>query len=200
MINRAGGATGHAYLRGATLTRVMNEEERKVQQATLRLAKNANEQEGEIDLKDVTLSDTYSVGIELDKALAHPGSEYDVILREGDRLFVPEMLSTVRISGNVVYPNTVMYVPGKPLSYYIEAAGGYGFRAARNKTTIVYMNGTSKRATLGAKIEPGCEIIVREKPKRREVSTGEVVSVATSATSLATMVVTLISMISRNSK
>ncbi len=200
VINRAGGATGHAYLRGATLTRVMNEEERKVQQATLRLAKNANEQEGEIDLSDVVLSDTYSVGIELDKALARPGSEYDVILREGDRLFVPEMLSTVRVSGNVVYPNTVMYVPGKPLSYYIEAAGGYGFRAARNKTTIVYMNGTSKRATLGAKIEPGCEIIVREKPKRREVSTGEVVSVATSATSLATMVVTLISMISRNSK
>lgn len=200
VINRAGGPTSFAYLRGATLTRQMNEEERKVQQATLRLARNADEQEGEIDLADVALSDTYSVGIELDKALAQPGSEYDVILREGDRLFIPEMLSTVRISGNVVYPNTVMYVPGKPLSYYIEAAGGYGFRAARNKTTIVYMNGTSKRATLGAKIEPGCEIIVREKPKRREVSTGEVVSIATSATSLATMVVTLVSMISRNSK
>lgn len=200
VVKRAGGPTDFAYLRGATLTRQMNEEERKVQQATLKLARNADEQEGEIDVKDVTLSDTYSVGIELDRALANPGSEYDVILREGDRLFIPEMLSTVRISGNVVYPNTVMYVPGKPLSYYIEAAGGYGFRAARNKTTIVYMNGTSKRATLGAKIEPGCEIIVREKPQRREVSTGEVVSIATSATSLATMVVTLVSMISRNSK
>ena len=198
VVKRAGGPTDFAYLRGATLTRQMNEEERKVQQATLKLARNADEQEGEIDVKDVTLSDTYSVGIELDRALANPGSEYDVILREGDRLFIPEMLSTVRISGNVVYPNTVMYVPGKPLSYYIEAAGGYGFRAARNKTTIVYMNGTSRRATLGAKIEPGCEIIVREKPERKNITTSEVMAMASSATSLATMVATLVTLFTRN--
>lgn len=198
VISRAGGVTNHAYLRGATLTRRMNEEERKVQQATVKLAKAASEQEGEIDLADVVLSDTYTVGIELDRAMANPGSEYDVILREGDRLFIPEMLSTVRVSGNVVYPNTIMYVPGKPLSYYIEAAGGYGFRAARSKTTIVYMNGTSRRATLGAKIEPGCEIIVREKPERKNVTTGEVMAVASSATSLATMVATLVTLFTRN--
>ena len=197
VIKRAGGVTDFAFLRGATLTRQMNEEERRVQQASTKLAKNADEQEGQIDLADVAISDSYSVGIELDKAMARPGSEYDIILREGDRLFVPEMLSTVRISGNVVYPNTVMYVPGKPLSYYIEAAGGYGFRAARNKTTIVYMNGTSKRATLGAKIEPGCEIIVREKPERKGISTGEVMAMASSATSLATMVATLVSLFTR---
>ena len=198
VVKRAGGVTNHAYLRGATLTRQMNEEERRVQQATLRLARNADEQEGQIDLADVAMSDTYSVGIELDKALARPESEFDVILREGDRLFIPEMLSTVRISGNVVYPNTVMYVPGKPLSYYIEAAGGYGFRAARSKTTIVYMNGTSKRAGLGTKIEPGCEIIVREKPERKGITTSEVVAMASSATSLATMIATLVTLFTRN--
>ena len=198
VIKRAGGVTNSGFLRGATLTRRMNEEERRMQKAKTQLVEHSNELEGEIELEDVIIEDTYSVGIELDKALARPGSEYDVILREGDRLFIPEMLSTVRISGNVVYPNTVMYVPGKPLSYYIEAAGGYGFRSARNKTTIVYMNGTSKRAGLGTKIEPGCEIIVREKPERKGVTTSEVMAMASSATSLATMVATLVTLFSRN--
>jgi protein involved in polysaccharide export with SLBB domain len=137
--------------------------------------------------------DTFTVGIELDRALASPGSEYDPILREGDRIFIPELQNTVRISGNVLYPNAVTYVPGKSVDYYVSAAGGYGFRAKRNKTYIVYQNGNVRKVgVFSAKVEPGCEIIVPERPERKGMSAGEIVSLGTSTASLGMMVVTLI--------
>ena len=112
---------------------------------------------------------------------------------------MPEQLTTVRISGNVLYPNTVTYVPGKSVDYYVTAAGGYGFRAKRSKTYIVYLNGNVRRAGSGsAKIEPGCEIIVPERPERKGMTTGEVMSMASSAASLTTVVITLVNLLSRN--
>ena len=106
---------------------------------------------------------------------------------------MPEQLSTVRISGNVMYPNTVVYVPGKSLDYYIQAAGGYGMRAQRNKVHVVYMNGSSAVKKLGGlKIEPGCEIIVPTKPDRKGMSAGEIISLSSSTASLAMVVVSLI--------
>ena len=134
--------------------------------------------------------DRITVGIELDKALGNPGSEYDPILREGDRLFVPQLQNTVRISGNVLYPNTVTYVPGKPVSYYVSAAGGYGFRAKRSKTYIVYQNGTV--SSNNPKVEPGCEIIVPEKPQREGLSATQIMSLTTSTASLAAVVVSIV--------
>ena len=81
----------------------------------------------------------------LDKALSNPGSDYDMVLREGDRLVIPEYVSTVSISGEVMYPNTVLYMAGKHLKYYIGQAGGYGLRAKRSKAYVIYMNGTVSR-------------------------------------------------------
>ena len=199
LIKRAGGPTKQAFVRGGVLTRKMSEEEANVQNAIREMTQSGSMRDT-LNISLMREGDLFTVGIELDKALEKPGSDYDPILREGDRIFVPQQLTTVRISGNVLYPNTVTYVPGKSVDYYVTAAGGYGFRAKRSKTYIVYLNGNVRRAGgLNVKIEPGCESIGREKPQRREVSTGEVVSIATSATSLATMVVTLVSMISRNS-
>ena len=194
LVKRAGGPTGQAFLHGATLTRETSDEERKVQEAKQRMAQGGASRDSlRIQLQRTQLGATYAVGIELDKAVQRPGSEYDLILREGDRIFVPEQLSTVRISGNVMYPNTVVYVPGKSLDYYINAAGGYGQRAQRSKVHVVYMNGSSAVKKMGSlRIEPGCEIIVPTKPERKGMSAGEVISLSSSTASLAMVVVSLI--------
>ena len=199
LVKRAGGATGQAFLHGATLTRATSEEERKIEEAKQQLARGGSSRDSlRVALQNSSIGANYAVGIELDKAVRNPGSDYDLILREGDRIFVPEQLSTVRISGNVMYPNTVVYVPGKSLDYYISAAGGYGMRAQRNKVHVVYMNGSSAVKKLGSlKIEPGCEIIVPTKPERRGMSAGEIVSLTSSTASLAMVVVSLINSIKK---
>lgn len=192
LVERAGGITSHAFLKGATLVRRMNDEERALAEATKRLAQKGSTRDT-IKIDDV--KDNYNVAIQLDKALEKPGSDYDLILREGDELVVPEFLSTVKISGTVMYPNTVLYLPGKKLSYYINAAGGYGQRAKRSKVYIVYMNGTVAKGRGSQKIEPGCEIIVPVRPESKGMSTGEIISLGTSAASLGTMVATLVNLL-----
>ncbi len=187
LVGRAGGVTQDAYVRGGRLVRRMNDEERAVRDETVRLAM----QDGGADslsVKKLQTTDTYTVGIELDKALANPGSDYDMVLREGDRLIVPEYVSTVKIAGEVMRPNAVLFMRGGKLGYYIDRAGGYGSRAKKGKAYIVYMNGTMSRASgRKAKIEPGCEIIVPSKREGRKMSIGEIMGLTTSAASLGTM-------------
>jgi protein involved in polysaccharide export with SLBB domain len=197
LVKRAGGATNHAFLKGATLTRRLTDEERVMQIAKLQMLSGAAASRDSLDLDQIRVGETYSVGVELDKALARPGSEYDLILREGDRIFVPEQLSTVRISGAVMYPNTAIYVPGKGVEHYINAAGGYGARARRSRVYIVYMNGRVQKAGAGGQVEPGCEIIVPERPERQGMSAGEILGISSSATSLATVMITLINVMSK---
>ncbi len=129
------------------------------------------------------------MGIELDKALENPGSDYDVILREGDRLIVPERVSTVTVNGQVLSPNTVAYLKNKPLKYYISQAGGYADRAKKNRVYVVYMNGMITQAKGNTRIEPGCEIVVPSKRKRNPVRLNEILGLTSSAASLAAVIV-----------
>ncbi len=133
----------------------------------------------------LTENDLYTVGIELDKALANPGSDYDMVLREGDNLFVPEYVSTVKITGEVMRPNTVLYSKSKKFKDYIDLAGGYATRAKRGRAYIVYMNGMISRKK--NKIEPGCEIVVPSKRDRPGLGVTQIMGLATSAASLGTM-------------
>ena len=196
LVKRAGGPTGQAYLRGGTLRRRMTEEEQAQQRAKEDLLHSVSGRDT-LDAASIRLDRIYSVSIELDKAVQRPGSEFDPVLREGDRIFVPGQQNTVRISGAVLYPNTVVYVPGKSYRYYIDAAGGYSNNARRNKSFIIYMNGMSRPARggtfdYGSKIEPGCEIVVPERGARAGMSTAELMAMASSATSLTTLVATLV--------
>ena len=191
-IKMAGGATDDAYLRGARLVRQMNDEERVRQQATLEAIRNILTERGDsISAAKLQLGSTYVVGIELDKAMKNPGGEYDMLLREGDRIFVPEFNGSVKISGDVFFPNTVSYVAGKRYKWYVNQAGGFGNRAKKSKTFIVYQNGTIGVASKGAKPEPGCEIVVPSKKRKNPVNIGGLVSMGTSLASLATMIVAL---------
>lgn len=197
LIEAVGGLTHEAYVKGARLERQMTMEEQVRMKAALRASKLGGKDS--IDIDKLDLSTTYSVGIELDKALEDPGSEQDVVLREGDRLVVPQYINTVKINGEVMYPNTVSYLKGKKLKHYIEQSGGYSSNAKKSQTYIVYMNGTIARAKGGGKdlIQPGCEIIVPTKPDRKGLSLPEILSIGTSTASLATMIATIANLISK---
>lgn len=188
LVNRAGGLTESAYIQGARLLRQMDKDEKARLEATLELAKSNSKDSLMID--ETEISESYYVSIDLQKAILHPGGDDDIVLREGDVLDIPTYNGTVKISGAVMYPNTVTYSKGMTVGKYIDNAGGYAYRA-KKRPYIVYMNG--KVATgLSARIEPGCEIIVPQKPERSGTSLAEVLGITTSVVSTAVMVTTLI--------
>lgn len=197
VIRRAGNVSSHAYLKGGLVVRLTTDEEQTLNSATRRMINRGGGRDS-VDVSKLSFSDHYTLGIDLAKAVSEPGCDDDIILKDGDRIIVPEYLSTVRIQGDVMYPNTVLYHPNKGMSYYIDAAGGYGSRAKRSKVYIIYMNGNvTKGAKMNAKIEPGCEIVVPTKRDRRQMSTSEILSIGSSATSLTTMVATIVSLLSK---
>lgn len=195
LVKRAGGVTSDAYVRGGRLIREMNDEERAVRDEVVQLARR-NSGADSLAVEKLQMNDRYTVGIELDKALANPGSDYDMVLREGDRLVVPEYVSTVKISGEIMKPNTVLFIKGEKLKYYISQAGGYGSRAKKGKAYIIYMNGTMSRVKGQgkARIEPGCEIVIPGKRARKGMSLAEIMGLTTSAASVGTMAASIANM------
>ena len=195
LVKKAGGATPKAYLRGAKLIRVANDEEKKRMRDVINLM---NRQFGEamMDSLGIRVEDTFSVGIDLEKAMAKPGSEYDLVLREGDVLDVPKMNNTVKVNGAVMMPNTVGYLSDKNANYYLDQAGGYALNAKKSKKFVIYMNGQVARIKGRSKdkIEPGCEIIVPSK-KNKKVNVGEILGYVSSFGSLATMFATISNLI-----
>ena len=193
-IKAAGGVTQEAYVRGARVERLLNEDERFRVESLMKMAR---QQTGRgLDTATVTRTDSiYYVGIHLDKALENPGSDYDIILREGDRLVVPEYNGTVKINGNVMYPNTVAYSEGKNYKWYINQAGGYGNGAKRSRTYILYQNGTVSKAKGNAKIEPGCEIIVPTKTRTTQQTIANIGALGTSMATIVTLLVSVMNLL-----
>lgn len=187
VIAKAGGATPFAYVKGAKLTRVANEEEIRRMQDVVNLLRR---QVGDamIDSLGINVQNTFTVGIDLEAALANPGSDADIVLREGDVITVPEYNNTVKIDGAVMMPNTVSYKKGESVKYYISQAGGYGQNAKKSKKFIIYMNGqiAEVKGSGKSQIEPGCEIIVPSK-RKKQINIGNVIGLASSITSLGTM-------------
>lgn len=204
LIKSAGGVNDRGYIAGARLERKVNESERARMEAVLKKAKEEAEQmeieaakeNKKKDLKDsekikkFEIPEFYSVGIELDKALANPGCDADIVLREGDKIIVPQYNGTVKINGAVMYPNTVGFQKGKKAKYYINQAGGFSEKAKKSQTYIVYMNGTIAKVSQNAKPKPGCEIVVPEK-EINKMTIAEKMTIGTSVASIATMIATL---------
>lgn len=195
LISKAGGITPDAYVKGARLIRKMTEEEQRRQADAVRMAR-MGEGKDSISVEKLNISDTYTVGINLEKAISNPGSDFDLVLREGDVLFIPEYINTVKISGAVMYPNTVLYKRGESLRYYINQAGGYGNLAKKKKAYVVYMNGTVSRLKSRDKkaIEPGCEIIVPSKEEKKRMSTAEILGMGSTTASIAAMIATMVNL------
>lgn len=197
IISKAGGITPDAYVKGASLKRQLTEDEMRRLETLMELSSNKQSRDS-VSLSLVNIKD-YSVGIDLEKALANPGSSHDVVLRDGDILYIPQLQSTVKINGAVTYPNSVTYTKGMSVGDCLSQAGGYN-DIARKYPIVIYMNGkvatTKKRFIFFKhypKVEPGCEIVVPAKTQReRKTGLAEILSIASSTTSMAAMVTSII--------
>jgi len=189
VIRKAGGVSKNAYVKGARLSRVISQEDRMRMVATLDVLNNTKDS---IDVSKLDFGNRYYIGINLEDALANPGSDADIVLKEGDVIYVPEYQNTVKISGNVLYPNTVTYKEGMRVKDYVKMAGGYGFEAKKSKVFIVYLNGTVAKAKKRSSkiVEPGCEIIIPQKRKGQN-NLQEILGIATTSASIATMLATI---------
>ncbi len=186
LVKKAGGITQFAYAKGARLVRQMTDTERKQMEEVLNRAKQGVDS---LTLSSKELGNEYYVAIELEKAIEKPGSFYDIVLREGDRLEIPTYSNIVRVSGAVQSPNAITYKPNSGYKYYIEEAGGFAYRARKSRAYVVHMNGHITKAKKG-KIEPGSEIIVPSKDKDG-IGLQGVLSIATTSASLATMIASI---------
>ena len=209
LLKAAGGITDIAYIKGARLERQANADEKarmeaaykmqqeQLQQQLLQLAassQNSNIMQAGTEatkkqLEEFQVPNSYPVGIELDKAISNPQSDANIVLRAGDRLILPRYTATVKINGAVMYPNVVSFQKGKSAHYYINAAGGYAQNARKGGAYIIYMNGMVAKAKTGAKIEPGCEIVVPSKITRK-MSIAETMGLGTGMASIAAMIAT----------
>lgn len=207
---KSGGATEQAYIKGARLVRRANTVEKERMRAVLKMQREqqqknllqlaassngSNLQEvakgaQSAELEKFNVPDEYPIGIDLAEALKNPGSDADMILREGDRLIVPQYNGTVKINGAVMYANTVAYEKGKSVKKYIDEAGGFASDAQKSKAYIIYMNGKVAKVGHGAKVQPGCEIVIPSKLKRK-MSVAETMSLGTSMSSIAAMIATI---------
>ncbi len=206
LVSAAGGLSSLGYAKGARLERRMTEEERQQQEVSLKAAQISlyeeslkSENKFDIARADSVLSlrldmgNSFPVAIDLEEALKNPKGEQDIVLREGDRLIVPQYSSTVKISGDVMYPISMNYKKGESLNYYIKRAGGYGDNARKSRVYAIYMNGAVELLSHSSKkaVEPGCTIVVPTKKQKNKMSTAEYAAMGTSAASIATMMVTI---------
>lgn len=186
LVLKAGKVTPYAYVRGAKLMRKANEEEIKRMEDVLKIMQR--EMGAQTDSLKLELDSIYSVGINLEDAIKNPGSDADIVLREGDKLIIPELVNTVKINGAVMMPNTVAYNKKMSVKDYISQAGGYSNGARKTKAFIIYMNGQVAEVKRSNKsvVEPGCEIIVpvKDKTKAEKWNIQTILGIASSLGSL----------------
>lgn len=211
LVKAAGGANDIAYIKGARLIRKANEAERTRMEQVLKMAREQQQknlmqiasssnnsaaltqlaqENKDKDLEKFNITGFYPIGIYLDKAMKNPGGEDDIILREGDRLIIPQYNGTVKINGAVMHANTVGYVKGRKVGYYVDQAGGFSRDAKKRDTYIIYMNGTIARVSHDAKVEPGCEIFVPSKAMTK-MTMAEKLAMGSGFASIATMIATI---------
>ena len=194
LINRSGGLTPYAYTKGARLSRRLTPEEQEKVKESIQIKTQVDRLNTDSLLMEEINNEniaTHYVAIDLEKALKNPGGPEDIILREGDVLNVPEYNELIKISGAVLYPNMVTYKKNKKISYYINQAGGYSRLAMKGKPFVVYMNGEVSSGRW-ARVEPGCEIIVPEKPEREPLNMQGILGLGTSIASIALLISNLV--------
>jgi len=226
LVKRAGGFTKYAYPLGAYLIRyektsgvenilrqkmMANAKRQLVNQSSNNIDVNLLKETGATDLQTAKeeLSGAKSVeqimesegivGINLKEIMAQPGLKQDLYLEEGDVIYVPRELQTVRVLGEVLFPTYVGYEKGMSLRDYVSSAGGFSDRAQRSRTFVLYANGTAKSSSsfLGIKhyppVRPGSLIMVPEKPTelRNKMTTAETVSILGSLATVAALIISI---------
>lgn len=197
LVNMAGGTLKSAYTEGAYLLRIMTDDEYEKRNTIRDMVVKQSRGGDSLDIAKFSFSRNYYVAIELDQALANPGSDYDFVLQPGDRLFIPQYISTVRIQGSVMHPNVVLYNSDLRVKDYVNLSGGYAHRAKKNKAYVIYMNGMVAKIKKNQKnvIHPGSEIVIPSKPKKNSANLTEILAIATTSSSIASMLATITNLV-----
>lgn len=194
IISAAGGTNPGAFIEGAYLLRRMTAEERQQSESLQDMIdKQAGSERDSLSMVGMELQDVYTVGIDLAAALERPGSDADVVLRDGDQIVIPEYNGTVRVMGAVMYPNSVTYKEGKNLKYYAKSAGGFDNRARKNRAFVIYMNGMVDSG-MSAKVRPGSIIIIPSKMAKEPINWAQVVQMLSSTASMGAVVISAINL------
>lgn len=212
LIKRAGGLTTFAYAEGASLKRpgaekvnpadknaINNQEEEEKKFLNLERVKEKNLNTPDTANKiDEKLAQSDLVGINLERILQKPLSRQDLILEEGDIIRVPKQLQTVKVTGEVLNPNSIVYVPGKSFKQYVNGAGGFTNAALKNRAYIKYANGSAEAAKKFLffnnypKVKPGAEIMVPVKAEREKITAQGWIGIGTGIASVAAIIVSLL--------
>lgn len=207
LIKSAGGLMSNAYTKGARVDRIMNEDEQAMRASQLKMAQiNLNRNTLNADMEKMLNFDVadslmwerleaekkFSIPVNLEQALKEPGSDADIILREGDYIYIPEYSSVVKIQGEVTMPAVTNFAKGESLNYYIKRGGGYTDKARKSRVYAIYANGAVEQLSHNSRkaIQPGCTIVVPAKNKQKPTIT-EYAAIGTSAASISTMLVTI---------
>ena len=194
LIAHAGGLTGFAYLKGARLERQLTEEEYLQAKELLTMVASNNKISGNDSIIIPAVSRTYTVAIDLEKIMSNPHSSLDPVLQDGDAVIIPQLMTTVQVTGSVRKPNSVVYNPDMKLKDYISEAGGYAERARKSGTFILYPNGHIKelgRNASAKEIVGGAKIIVPQKG-RSQWNLGTTLSSITTSVSMLAVIASLI--------
>lgn len=194
VIKQAGGLTEFAYLEGARLERQLTYEEYLQAKELMAMVVSNNKVDGNDSIIVPEVTRTYPVGINLVEIMKNPHSAIDPVLHDGDVIIIPQLMTTVSISGSVRKPNSIVYDPKKDLKDYISEAGGYAERARKSGTFILYPNGHIKelgRNASAKNIIGGSKIIVPQKAKS-QWNLGTTMSTISTSVSMLAVIASLI--------
>ena len=190
LIDKAGGLSPYAYIQGATLYRKKSDIEKKLQDELL---ETISENDSLVELQD---QESFKIGINLTEILKEggKGSFYDLILEEGDELFIPSQKQTIEIQGEVLLPSLVRYEKKNTLKTYIDKSGGFSENAKKGNVYVVYANGdikTTKKFLFFKNyppLEPGAVILVPNKAEKTRMSIQEILGITTTLGTLALLI------------
>lgn len=191
IVKSAGGLNDQAYAKGARLQRIMTADDKERMQSMLKMAKSNVSGKDSIDITKLDIGDNYYVGIDLEEAINNPRGNYDIVMRDGDKLIIPEYNGTVKINGAVMFPNTISYTKGKSAKWYIKHAGGYATNAKKSHAYIIHQSGIVEKLKSSTDITPGSEIVVPERGEKQKTSTAEYIAIGTGFASIGTMIATI---------
>jgi len=210
LIKRAGGLTAFAYSEGASLNRpdtaltngknALKDTEKRQQEKLYnfhRLSQDSTESFEEVRQKQQMLSSSL-IGINLEQILDNPHEKNDIILQNGDIIQVPKLLQTVKINGEVLRPNSVVYSGNRSFRSYINGAGGFTQEALKRGAFIQYANGSvaATRKFLFFNnypaVKPGSEIFVPNRGPKEKVGTQGWIAIGTAIVSMSAMVFSLL--------
>lgn len=164
VLQRAGGLTNNAYVKGAYMRRVPRDAEQMASTLAL-LAEDSLLESSQARLQ------VEKMELRLEEILKNPNSIYNYELKAGDEIVIPEVTEEIRVAGEILNPIALAYEPGKSAKYYINKAGGFSQKAKKSKVYVIHSNGT---ATVTRnfifhnypEVQRGSQVVVPMKPER----------------------------------